>query len=191
MPIWLLCGIPICLNGQIPASDPLSATDSKVLEAEVKQVEHLAETAGDKCTASYALARTWASGGQYRQAMAALREAIDLNVGLDPSNDEIFGKLRGTNEFKLLLRQVRDGTPPVTHSQAAFTVDKTDLLPDGIAWEKRRKRFFLGSTWGHNIAECTAMGDCRPLVKEGQDGLYEVRGVKVDPRDRTVWAVGQ
>jgi hypothetical protein len=25
-------------------------------------------------------------------------------------------------------------------------------------------------------------------VKEGQDGLYEVLGIKIDPRDRTVWA---
>jgi hypothetical protein len=188
VPVCLLLGIPFVLTGQIPASDVLSPSDSKLFEAEVQRAEHLAETAGDKCTASYALARTWASGGQYRQVLGALRDAIDLNVGLDPSNDEIFARLRGTNEFKLLLRQVRDGTPAVTHSQAAFTVDKADLLPAGIAWEKRRKRFFLGSTWGHNIVECTAMGDCRPLVKEGQGGLYEVRGVQADPRDRTVWA---
>jgi outer membrane protein assembly factor BamB len=26
-------------------------------------------------------------------------------------------------------------------------------------------------------------------VKEGQDGLYEVLGIKADPRDRTIWAV--
>lgn len=192
MDVWyrvLLCFLtPVFLVAQIPASDTLSANDSKQFEAEVLRVKNLFETAGDKCTVTYALARTLASGGQYRQALDSLRDAVDLKAGLDPSNDDIFGKLRGTNEFKLLLRQVRDDTPPVTNSRNAFTIDVPDLMPEGIAWDGRRKRFFLGSTWRHSILECTAMGDCRPLVKEGRDGLYEVLGVKVDPRDRTVWA---
>jgi hypothetical protein len=114
---------------------------------------------------------------------------IDLNAGLDPSNDDAFRKLRGTVEYNLLMRKVRDNTPAVANSKPAFTFDDGELLPEGIAWDSRRKRFFLGSTWKHYIVECTATGDCRPLVKEGQDGLYEVLGVKVDPRDRTVWAV--
>jgi hypothetical protein len=185
----LLLGIPGILFGQIPASDTLSPNDAKLFQAEVQRVERLLETAGDKCTVSYALARTWASGGQYREALSSLEKALDLNVGLDPSNDQIFGKLRGTNEFKLLLRRVREDTPPVTNSTVAFTVDTPDLLPEGIAWDQRRKRFFLGSTWRHGIVECVPTGDCRGLVKEGQDGLYEVLGLKADPRDGSVWAV--
>jgi hypothetical protein len=185
---YILFVVPGILAGQIPVSDTLSPGDSKLFEAEVQRVEHLLETAGDKCTVSYALARTLAYGGQYRKALAALDEAVDLNAGLDPSNDDVFRKLRGTVEYNLLLRKVRDNTPPVTNSRAAFTFEDGQLLPEGIAWDQRRKRFFLGSTWKHYIVECTATGDCRPLVKEGQDGLYEVLGIKVDPRDRTVWA---
>lgn len=185
----LLLGIPGILAGQIPASQTLSPNDSKLFQAEVQRVERLLETAGDKCTVSYALARTWASGGQYREALSALQTAIDLNVGLDPSSDEIFGKLRATNEFKLLLRRVREDTPPVTNSRVAFTFDAPDLLPEGIAADPRRKRIFLGSTWRHGIIECTPTGDCRPLVKEGQDGLYEILGIKADPRDGSIWAV--
>jgi sugar lactone lactonase YvrE len=187
-PVCILLGIPGILTAQIPPSEKLSPNDSKLFEAEVHRIEHMLETAGDKCTVSYALARTWASGGQFREALSSLDNAIDLNVGLDPSNDAIFAKLRGTNEFKLLMRRVRDETPPVTSARAAFTVEPADLVPEGIAWDQRRKRFFLGSTWRHTVVECTPAGDCRPLVREGQDGLYEVLGVKADPRDGTVWA---
>lgn len=151
-------------------------------------MEGLLQTAGDKCTVSLALAGTWASGGQYRKALSSLEEAIDLNVGLDPSNDVDFRRLRGTVEFNLLLRKVRDDTRPVTNSHVAFMVDVPDLLPEGIAWDRRRRRFFIGSTWRHGIIECTPSGDCRPFVKEGQDGLYEVLGIKADPRDGSVWA---
>jgi hypothetical protein len=186
---FILLVIPCALIGQIPPSEKLSPADQKLFDAEIQRVQHLQETAGDKCTVSYALARTWASGGQYREALSSLKETIELDAGIDPSNDEVFGRLRGTNEFKLLLRKVREDTPPVTNSREAFTIDTGDLLPEGIAWDQRRKRFYLGSTWRHSIIECTIMGDCRPFVKEGQDGLYEVLGIKVDPTDGTVWVV--
>jgi hypothetical protein len=187
-PILFLLTITCALNAQIPPSEKLSESDAKLFQAEVDRVKGLLETAGDKCTVSYALARTWASGGQYRQALDALRDAIDLNVGLDPSRDEAFVRLRGTKEFTLLMRSVRDGTPPVSNSQPAFTIDDPEFMPEGIAWDQRRKRFFLGSTWEHNIIECTTAGECKGLVRSGHDGLYEVLGIKADTRDRTIWA---
>jgi len=185
--ICFLLTAAFALKAQIPPSETLSPGDSKAFQAEVERVKSLLETAGDKCTVQFALARTWASGGQWRQALDNLRQAIDLNVGLDPFNDETFRRLHGTNEYNLLLRQVRDSTPAVANSRAAFTIDKPDLFPEGIAWEPRRKRFFIGSTWGHNVMECTAAGDCNPLVKNGQDGLFEVLGIKADTRDRSIW----
>ncbi len=185
---FLITGFASALTAQIPPPDKLSESDAKLLQAEVDRVKGLLETAGDKCTVSYALARTWAYGGQYRQTLDALRDAIDLNVGLDPSRDDAFVKLRGTKEFTLLMRGVRDGTPPVSNSQPAFTIDDPNLLPEGIAWDERRRRLFLGSTWEHNIIECSTAGECKGLVRSGQDGLYEVLGLKADTRDRTIWA---
>jgi hypothetical protein len=182
-------GISQSLYGQIPPSDPLSPADAKIYDSEVSQLQSLREHAGDKCAVDYSLARTFAAGGQYRKALSALQDLNDLNAGLDPSTDAMFGKLRATREFSLLMRGVREHSPPVANSRPAFTIDVPDLLPDGIGWDQKRKRFFLGSTWRHQIVECTPAGDCRPLVKEGQDGLFEVLGVQGDPRDSSVWAV--
>ena len=182
-----LLAAAFALNAQIPPPETLSPADSKLFDAEVQRVKNLLGTAGDKCAVQYALARTWASGGQWRQALDALRQAVDLNVGLDPLNDESFRRLRGTNEFALLMRTVRDTSPAVTNGKAAFTVNEPDLFPEGIAWEPRRRRFYLGSTWGHSVAECTPAGDCHLLLRQGQDGLFEVLGIKADPRDRSIW----
>ena len=183
----ILLAIAAGLNAQIPPSEKLSETDSKLFQAEVQRIKGLLDTAGDKCTVQYALARTYAYGGQYRQALDALHDAVDLNAGLDPSRDDTFARLRGTNEFSLLMRQVRDGTPPVSTSKPSLTIDDSRLFPEGIAWEPRRKRFFLGSTWHHNVIECTMAGECRDLVKDGQEGLFEVLGIKADTRDRSIW----
>lgn len=146
------------------------------------------ETAGDKCTVMYALARTWASGGQYREALETLKKVAALRVGLDPSRDEFFAKLRGTNEFEQLLKQIREDNPPVFTSHLAFTIPEADLFPEGIAYDPVRNQFFLGSTFKHKIIRCTRAGVCRPLVKDAQDGLDQVLGLKVDPKDGTVWA---
>jgi hypothetical protein len=139
--VLLTAVVGAVVRSQIPLPETLSPADSKFFNAEVARLERL-ENAGDKCTVEYALARTWASGGQYQEAMNALRKVAALKVGLDPSNDEIFAKLRGTNEFQQLLRQIRDDTPPVVNSRLAFTVEESDLFPEGIAYDSRRKEFF-------------------------------------------------
>jgi len=175
------------LHAQIPPSEKLSESDAKLVQAEIDRLNGLLATAGDKCTVQYALARTWESIGQHRQAVDALRDAVDLNVGLDPSRDDVFAGLRNIKEFGLLMRSVRDGTPPVSTSKPAFTIGDAQLLPESIAWEPHRRRFFLGSIWEHKVLECTVTGDCHDLVKNGQDGLYEVLGIKADTRDRTIW----
>jgi hypothetical protein len=173
---------------QIPPSEQLAPADVKPFHDEVRRIEGIIDTAGDKCTVMYALARTWAAGGQYQEAMRVLEKVAGLKVGLDPSDDEIFAKLRASSEFERLLRQIRDDTPPVARASVAFTVDEDDLFPEGIAYESRRKRFFLGSTLKHKIVACTFAGECQPFVKEGQDGLGEVLGLRVNPSDGTLWA---
>jgi sugar lactone lactonase YvrE len=182
-------GIPVAAWSQIPASETLSPSDSKLFQAEVRRVEQMLQTAGDKCTVQYALARTWASGGQYWQAMEALRKAVDLRVGLDPSRDTIFAKLRGTKEFEQLMVQVRTNTRPTSvRSAAVFTAKEADLFPEGMAFDPARTEFFLGSTYKHKIVACTASGICSDLVTSNQEGLGEVLGLKIDPTDGSLWS---
>lgn len=186
---WVFASaIPAVLAAQIPLSERLPAADVKPFHDELRRTQRLLATAGDPCTVQYALARTWAAGGQYASAMRALQKAVRLNVGLDPASDEIFSKLRNSREFQTLLSEVRAGTPPVSTSQTAFTVGEPDLFPEGIAYDPIRRRFLLGSTLKHKIIECTDAGACRDFVSPGVNGLSEVLGLKVDGRDGSVWA---
>src|SRR5579863_195306 len=91
---------------QLPANENLSAEGSKEFQAEIHRIEQLQETANDKCTVLYALARTWAAGGQYREAMDTLLQVEALNVCLDPTNDKILDKLRHATEFQDLLQRI-------------------------------------------------------------------------------------
>lgn len=181
-------GFALPVQAQIPAAVPLPAADQQPFRQEIRRVQRMLRTAGDPCTVQYALARTWAAGGQYQRAIAALQKAVRLKVGLDPSNDAIFAKLRGTREFQAILNQVRRDTPPVSQSRAGFTAGEPDLFPEGIAYDVAGRRFFLGSTFKHKILECTVAGECRDFTKPDVDGLGEVLGLKVDPADASLWA---
>src|SRR5271155_1017383 len=141
--------IVLTLFFQLPPSEKLSPEGSKFFKAEIHRIEQLQKTANDKSTVLYALARTWAAGGQFREAMDTLNKAAALNVGLDPSNDKIFDKLHATTEYQTLLNKIRDDTPPIVHSRLAFTIPEQGLSPEGIAYG--RNRFYLGSTTKHKI----------------------------------------
>ena len=174
---------------QIPPRRALSPTDTEAFQAEIQRIERMLETAGDTCTVHYALARTWAAGGQYQKAIDELARTVGLRVGIDPSNDSVFGKLRATREFAAIAQQAVRDTPPKVASAAAFTIDEPDLLPEGIAFDAHQRQFFLGSTYKGKIVRCGMHGDCALFTKEGQDGLHEVLGLKIDPTDGTLWAV--
>jgi hypothetical protein len=88
--------------GQLPKSGTLSAQDERLFRAELSRLEQLSATATDNATVDYALARTWAAGQQWPEAMQALRR-LDPKCGIDPSKDRIFASLRGTVEFEAVL----------------------------------------------------------------------------------------
>jgi len=177
--------IPALVFCQIPPSEKLDVSDERPFHEEIRRLEKLLDTAGDRCTVLYGLARTWAAGHQYREAMDTLEKVVALKVGLDPSNDEIFAKLRGTREFTAVLEQIEKDTPPIVTSRPAFTVNEPDLAPEGIAYDAKHKLFFLGSTTKHKIVACTPVGACRTFATES---LGSVLGVRVDPLDGTLWA---
>ena len=178
----------IAILGQIPPPEQLPADDIKPFHDEIERIEErMLETAGDKPTVLYALARTWAAGKEYRKAFEVLEKVAALRVGLDPSNDPIFDKIKGAKEYQRLLDTVRADTPRISRSTVAFTIDEEGLAPEGMAYSPRLRRFLLGSVVRPKIVSCRFDGKCHTLVAEGRDGLGEVLGLRVDPRDGTLW----
>jgi DNA-binding beta-propeller fold protein YncE len=169
---------------QLPPSEVLSPEDAKGFHEEIARLEKLLTTASDRPAVIYALARTYAAGGQYREAVEWLNKAVGLNAGLDPVNDRQFEAIHNTREWFAILHQIRDSTPAIVNSHVAFNVEEENLAPEGMAYDAARKRFFIGSTRRHKIVECTESGDCRIFAQ----GLGEVLGIKVSPLDGSVWA---
>ena len=162
-------------SAQLPASGTLSQTDGPLFRAEVARVEKMLATASDRDSIVYQMARTFAAGKQWPDTIEWLRKIAERKSGLDPSRDSIFAALRGTKEFAQVVAAVRDATPPVSHSTAAFKVSEGDLAPESMAYDSKRGNFYFGSMRKGKVLRCTASGDCSQFAT----GLGVVLGIKV------------
>jgi SMP-30/gluconolaconase/LRE-like protein len=160
---------------QLPPSGTLSDSDLPQFRAAVDRLEKLLPSAPDKNTVTYEMARTFAAGKQWPESIEWLRKVAALKAGLDPSRDSIFSELRGTREFAEIVAQVRDATPPVSHSTPAFTVAEGDLKPESLAYDPKGRHFYFGSTTKGKVVRCTPSGACSQFAA----GLGEVLGLKV------------
>lgn len=158
------------------------------MTAELDRLRGLLVSANDKSSIEFPIARTYAAGGEYREAINRLRNLIDLNLGFDPSRDRLFARLRGTKEFQALEKEVRIQTPRVFSSHLAAVLSETNLSPENLAYDPGTKTFFLGSTSKNEIVRCYRGGACEPFVAPHREGLGYVLGLKIDPTSRTLWA---
>lgn len=71
----------------------------------------------------------------------------------------------------------------------AFKIAEPDLIPEGIAYDKRTKSFYVGSTYLRKIVRIDKNGVAKNFISEAQDGLRGVLGMRVDEKRRLLWAI--
>jgi hypothetical protein len=176
------------LCSQLPPSQKLSAEENRAFNQELDRLRSLLATANDQGTIRLQIAKTYAAGGQYAEAIQCLREVVDADLGFDPSRDPDFASIRSTIEFQRIMEEVRHQTPPVSNSRHIRTIYERDLSPENLAFDPTRKTFFLGNTARHEIVRCLDSGACVPLVPAHRGEPGYVLGLKIDERSRTLWA---
>ncbi|MBV8897112.1 MAG: SMP-30/gluconolactonase/LRE family protein [Acidobacteriaceae bacterium] len=175
--------------GQLPPSQKLSAADARDFTQELNRVRRLLATANDKGSVEFQIARTYAAGGQYREAMDWLKKVMDANLGFDPSRDKLFDPLQHASEFQALLDQVRIQTPPRSHSRPAAVIQESDVFPENLAYDAESKMMFLGSTFKHEIVRCSEQRrTCEQFVTAHKSDPGYVLGLKIHQPSRTLWA---
>ena len=62
-----------------------------------------------------------------------------------------------------------------------------DLLPEGTAWDPKRRQLLLSSGRQRTVFALDAAGACRQLVPSGDGGLMAVLGMAVDAGSDSLW----
>jgi len=74
-------------------------------------------------------------------------------------------------------------------SRTAFKISEPDLIPEGIAYDRRTKTFYVGGTYLRKIISIDQKGTVKNFTGEAQDGLRGVLGMRVDEKRRVLWAI--
>lgn len=152
------------------------------------ELEKLLATTAEPGIVMVEIARQYAIAGDRKQALAWFEKAAALNPEYTPEFDRDFETMAALPEFQPLVERARKASPPVRRSALAFTVAESDLIPEGLAWDARSKKLYLGSINKHKIVEIASNGSVRDFIAAGQDGIGSVIGMKVNPRTNTLWA---
>ena len=104
--------------------------------------------------------------------------------------DEDLESLHGSAEFSRLLTTLERNLQPVAASDRLFTLDQLGLIPEGIAYEPKSGRFFLGSMRSGDIYVVDAAGQMSKFATVQHDGKLAAIGMAVDVARGLLWAVG-
>jgi len=135
-----------------------------------------------------AAAKLAAAARDTTDAALWLRRLADLGVGIDVRNDTTFRALVGAPAFDSAAAGLSAATAPIVRGRVRLTIADTTLHPEGIAFDARHRRWFMGSVRQRKVVAIEPDGRVRDFVASGADGLAGVFGMAVDSVRRTLWA---
>lgn len=131
-------------------------------------------------------AMTQAQAGDRAGAVATLRRLLGRRLGLVPLADMGFDTLQDEPGFREVQAQLLAETPRTPDAPVVLRLpaDSARLIPEGIAYDARRRIHYLGSIAERRVLAVDGQRRTRPL-STAADALDAVLGLAVDAkRDR-------
>jgi hypothetical protein len=164
-------------------SDPKTAT-----RAQLERIQSLRkERPGDGVLVFYE-AITRIDLGDRDAAFALLRSLQGRKLGLVPVRDAGFDEAWGDPEFQKIREKLTNEEPRTPDASVAFRLADPKLIPEGIAYDPKQDRFFIGSVAQKKIVSANRKGEVKDFSKPG-DNLDCVLGLFVDVAHEQLYAV--
>ena len=164
--------------------------DDAELRKQLATAQDLLGKTPDRASVLYFIATVHAQLREPHEAMVNLKECIAAKEGFDPVGDPAFAALRTSSDFQQLTEQVHKDFPKVSHAQVAFVTTEKDLIPEGLAYDPTEDLFYLGSMHLKKIVRIPRQAPAKSsdFVAGNRYSILPVLGIRMDPRDNTVWA---
>ncbi len=136
----------------------------------------------------WALAKAEAAAGRAAEACSWIERVLGqgLDVNLD---DPAFRMLRNRPAFEKLAARAAASRFGPGRSTVLFTIPEKDLIPEGIAYDPIEGAYYAGSILKKKIVRVLRGGRVEDFTSSGQDGLWSVLGLRVQVKERLLWAV--
>ena len=133
----------------------------------------------------YNLAVAYALNNKPDEALTVLERLAAM--GLIFMDTEDLKSLHDLPRFKAVRSKFALNEKASNRSEKAFTIPQKDLITEGIAFDAKWKRFFVGSIHRRKIVSIDKNGKVSDFSLES-DGLWSVSGMRVDEKRNVLWA---
>ena len=126
--------------------------------------------------------------GDRDAAFALLRSLKGRKLGLVPVRDAGFEAAWSDPEFQKIREKLAQDEPRTPDAAVAFRLADPKLIPEGIAYDPKQERLFIGSVAQKKIVSATRKGEVKDFSKL-EDNLDCVLGLFVDAAHEQLYAV--
>lgn len=181
--IFLLgAAFPATAQEGAPKTPAIPAPQQKLLD----QLRELAAREPAHVGALYTAARVSASVGDHAQAAEWLDRLEKAGMD-DELDDDDFGAFAQTPAYRERAARFAKAAPPIGMASQWAETSCADLLPEGTAWDARRKRLLLSSGRQRAVFAIDKSGACKRLTAVGEERLLAVLGMIVDAKTDSLW----
>lgn len=154
----------------------------------IRRIEEALKERPNDGTLQYYLAMFQAQAGHREQALEWLRRVAARHMGFHPTAGTGFESLWNDSEFQQVLGEIAAQEPKVLGARESFVLPDPKFIPEGIAYDARARRYFLGSVAQRRILERTRDGKFAEFSRPA-DGLKSVLGLRVDQPRGLLYAI--
>lgn len=176
----LIAAMTPCLNAE---DDPKAAA-----KARLERIQNLRQQRPDDPLLVFYQALAHINLGERDAAFELLRSLHGRKLGLVPVRAMGFEPVWEDAEFQKIRDALAEEGPNTPAAPVAFRLKDPKLIPEGIAYDAKRDRFFIGSIAQGKIVVTNGKGETRDFSNPGEK-LDAVLGLTVDAAKEKLYAV--
>ena len=136
----------------------------------------------------YNWAAILALGNQNEKALKVLNRIASFKIYFDIEKDSDFVSLFKDETFKKIANEFSNSLNPIVNSKAAFSLKQKNLLTESVAFNPNTNKFYVGSVHKRKIVEYDPKTGQHDFIKEGENGIWSVFGMKINPDKNLLYA---
>ena len=125
--------------------------------------------------------------GKEIEAMSNLNKLAEMKLFYQIEKDRHFASLITKPEFQKISAKMKVNLEPSELAKNAFLVTEKGLVAESVAYEAKRKNFFLASIAKRKILKIGENGKTTVFADQTSE-LWSVSGIKVDEKRQILWA---
>jgi sugar lactone lactonase YvrE len=182
--VTIVCALLACALTSAEAADDAAAA----ARATLSRIQAVRKERPNDGVLVFYQALIHVSLGERDAAFELLRSLNGRKLGLIPVRDAGFDALWNDPEFQTIRKELADEEPQTPASPVAFRLKDPKLIPEGIAFDAKGARFFIGSIAQRKIIVRDAKSQVRDFSSPS-DKLDAALGLAMDAERGHLYAV--